>query len=98
MHQKIRPHTKKPTASAATTEPIHRSYMRSDCVVMPRGQPKPRKVSSNEHPASSVTRPTAETASPTTRVPRETLGTTLARVLDHAAPAWFGVGVSRLGR
>src|SRR5262245_4827473 len=104
-HQKIRPHTKTPTASAATTEPIHRSYIRCAWVVTPPGQPKPRNVSPTEHPASSVTSATAETASWAARVAPEPLGTTcsclprvptVASVLDHAAPAGLGVYVSTL--
>ena len=39
MHQKIRPHTKKPTTSAAITEAIHRSYIRWACRLMPLARP-----------------------------------------------------------
>ena len=58
MHQKIRPQTKTPTASAATTEPIHRSYI---CVALRRdaalGQPKPRTRRPTEQDWQTPARP-----------------------------------------
>ncbi len=52
-HQKIRPHTKTPTTRAATTEPIHRSYIRWLWgVIPPCGQPKPPKAAPTSQPLS----------------------------------------------
>src|SRR6185369_6345907 len=86
-HQKIRPHTKNPTANAATTEPIHRSYILCDCVVIPSGHPNPWNVSPTEHPERSVTAPTAEMASPTARAALEPLTTTCSCLLSSTAVA-----------
>src|SRR5215475_5471609 len=66
MHQKIRPKTSAPTTSAATTAPIHRSYIRLDCSVMPLGQPRPN-TSSAEQPESSTVAANAVALSPTHR-------------------------------
>src|ERR1700754_3072853 len=82
-HQKIRPQTKMPTISAATTEPIHRSYIRFDCSVMPFcGQPKPSTWLPTSHPESSNS---SEPAMPTT-ANRTAVGRAL-RFADTLCPA-----------
>src|SRR5919112_115597 len=73
-HQKIRPHTKKPTAKAAMTDPIHRSYIRWASRVMPLpGHPKWPNASPNpstEQPVSRTRDATAPTPSPPSRTAR----------------------------
>src|SRR5690348_12388114 len=52
QHQKIRPQTMTPSASAATPDHDHSTRMRSACLVTPVGQPKRRCFSASltEHP------------------------------------------------
>src|SRR5262245_12202779 len=82
-HQKIRPHTKTPTASAAITEPIHRLNISWLCGVMPPcGQPK-ENASSIVHALVRpiVAAPSAMT--PSTRVStRRLVGAAAHRALE----------------
>src|SRR4029453_6697489 len=74
MHQKIRPHTKKPTTRAAIVDAIHMSYIRCACRLIPGpGHPKWPKApptSSMEQPASRSGSITALTPSPASRPAR----------------------------
>src|SRR5262245_16527773 len=83
-HQKIRPQTKMPTISAATTEPIHRSYIRFDCSVMPFcGQPKPSTWLPTSQPERSSN---SEPATPST-ANRTAVGRAFERFADTLCPA-----------
>src|SRR5690606_32872158 len=85
-HQKIRPHTKNPTTSAAITDPIHMSYIRCDWSVMPPcGHPNPPNASptSRRQPLSSVTTAAPAATKPMVRVairPRALLAPTSSRL------------------
>src|SRR3954463_2421563 len=87
MHQKIRPHTKMPTTSAAITEAIHRSYILWACRLMPRlGHPKcPNALPtpSTEQPESSIRRVAPPRPSPAIRT------ATRGRAAELFAPTCF---------